>query len=63
LQVIVGFVGDFEESSEGRSLMIRPFVLDNLVFELTIIVRSRAYIEDKILSIVVLVEIVGNIFD
>lgn len=43
--------------------MIGPFVLDNLVVKLTIVVRSWADVEDKILPIVVLVEVVGNILD
>ena len=43
--------------------MIGPFVLDNLVVKLSIVVGSWADVEDKILAIVVLIEIVGNIFD
>ena len=43
--------------------MVRPFVLDHLVIELSVVVRSGADVNDKILSVVVLVEIIGNIFD
>jgi len=60
-KVLKSSVCNFKECSDGRSLMIWPLILKDLIVKFCIIIRSGADINNEIVIFMVLFKIVGNI--
>lgn len=58
-----GGVGDFEESGEGRSLVVGPVVLADAVVEGRVVVGTAAHVDDEVVVLVVLVEVGSHVLD